>query len=97
VHVLLAAVLLVFIEAGGMSSQNHCSGNTSNDLLESLIAKHAAPVLTYQIVAQNILDLQKIENASIISVGPHRGPAKRGPEDAFLHMEDAFLHTPSGE
>ncbi len=96
-HVLLAAVLLVFIEAGGMSSQNHCSGNTSNDLLESLIAKHAAPVLSYQIDAQNILDVQKIENAPAISMGPHRRPAMRGPEDAFPHMEDAFLNTPSSE
>jgi hypothetical protein len=44
---------------------------TSNDLLRHLIAKHASVALNYQIVAQNVEDLQNIENAPAVSMGPY--------------------------
>ena len=44
---------------------------TSNDLLRRLIAKRASAALNYQIVAQNAEDVQNIENAPAVSMGPH--------------------------
>lgn len=46
-------------------------GPTSNDLLHSLDAKHAAANLNYQIVAQSVEDVQNIENAPAVSIGPY--------------------------
>jgi hypothetical protein len=45
-QVLLATVLLVFLESGGMSVKQQGSGPTSNDLLESRIAENSLAALT---------------------------------------------------
>ena len=47
------------------------SGITSNDLLHDLVAKHSRPEMNYQIVAQSAEDMQDIENAPAISIGPY--------------------------
>ena len=47
------------------------SGLTSNDLLRSLVAKHASATLNYQIIAQSAEDVQNIENAPSVSMGPY--------------------------
>ena len=44
---------------------------TSNDLLRSLVAKHASATLNYQIIAQSAEDVQNIENAPAVSMGPY--------------------------
>jgi len=44
---------------------------TSNDLLRRLIEEHSAAPLIYQIVAQSSEDVQRIENALAISMGPY--------------------------
>lgn len=44
---------------------------TSNDLLESLIADQTPAALNYQIVAQSADDIQNIENAPAVSMGPY--------------------------
>lgn len=44
---------------------------TSNDLLHRLIAEHAPAALNYQIVAQSADDVQNIENAPAVSMGPY--------------------------
>jgi hypothetical protein len=54
-----------------MSIQQHDSGPTSNDLLESLIAEHTTAALNYQIVAQSAEDVQNIENAPAVSMGTY--------------------------
>ena len=54
-----------------MSTRQYESGPTSNDLLRSLITKHAPVVLNYQIIAQSAEDLQNIENAPAVSMGPY--------------------------
>ena len=47
------------------------SGPTSNDLLRSLVAKHATAALNYRIIAQSAEDVQNIENAPAVSMGPY--------------------------
>ena len=54
-----------------MSITLYDSGPTSNDLLSSLIAKHAAVTLNYQIVAPTAEDVQDIDNAPAITMGPY--------------------------
>jgi len=54
-----------------MSNPQYDSGPTSNDLLESLIAQHASAARNYQIVAQSAEDVQNIENAPAVSMGPY--------------------------
>ena len=54
-----------------MSIQQYDSGPTSNDLLESLTAEHTPAALNYQIVAQSAEDVQNIENAPAVSMGPY--------------------------
>ncbi|MGA2205496.1 MAG: hypothetical protein ABSG10_02075 [Terracidiphilus sp.] len=66
-QVLLAQVLLGYLERRGMSIQQHDSGPTSNDLLENLIAEHTPAALNYQIVAQSAEDVQNLENAPAVS------------------------------
>ena len=44
---------------------------TSNDLLRRLIAEHASAALNYEIVAQNADDVQNVENAPAVSMGPY--------------------------
>jgi hypothetical protein len=47
------------------------SGPTSNDLLRSLVAKHATATLNYRIIAQSVDEVQDIENAPAVSMGPY--------------------------
>jgi hypothetical protein len=70
-HVLLEAVLLDFDPGCRMSNLLHGSVLTSNDLLHSLEIKHALRALNYQVIAQSAEDLQDIENAPAVSMGPH--------------------------
>jgi hypothetical protein len=70
-HVLLAAVLLVFDASTGMKSVVDASVHTSNDLLRDLVAKHTTVAPNYQIVAQSAGDLQNIQNAPAVSMVPY--------------------------
>ncbi len=54
-----------------MSVQQHDSGPTSNDLLENFIAGHTQAAPNYQIVAQSAEDVQNLENAPAVSMGPY--------------------------
>jgi hypothetical protein len=54
-----------------MSIVQYDSGPTSNDLLESLIARHTPAAPAFQIVAQSAEDIQNIENAPAVSMGPY--------------------------
>jgi len=54
-----------------MSTVQYDSGPTSNDLLRRLVVKHSSPALTYQIIAQSAQDVQNIENAPAVSMGPY--------------------------
>lgn len=54
-----------------MSIPQHDSGPTSNDLLKCLIAEQTPAALNYQIVAQSAEDVQNIENAPAVSMGPY--------------------------
>jgi hypothetical protein len=70
-HVLLAALLLVLPEIRDLSLQPYDDLISSNDLLRSQLAEHASTTLTYQIVAQNAEDVQTVENAPAVSMGPY--------------------------
>ena len=54
-----------------MSIQPYGSGPTSNDLLERLVAEHTPAALNYQVVAQSAEDVQNIQNAPAVSMGPY--------------------------
>jgi len=54
-----------------MSVPQGDSGPTSNDLLHHLVAKHAQAEVNYQIVAQSAEDVENIENAPAVSIGPY--------------------------
>ena len=54
-----------------MSIPRYDSGLTSNDLLERRIAENTLPVPNYQIVAQSVEDVQNVENAPAVSMGPY--------------------------
>ena len=54
-----------------MSTLQGESGPTSNDLLHDLVAKHYGADANYQIVAQSAEDIQDIENAPAVSIGPY--------------------------
>lgn len=54
-----------------MSTLEYDSGPTSNDLLHRLIATQSMQQLNYQIVAQSADDVQNIENAPAVSMGPY--------------------------
>ena len=47
------------------------SGPTSNDLLDRLIAKYPSQILYYQTIAQSVEDVQNVENAPAVSMGPY--------------------------
>ena len=47
------------------------SGPTSNDLLHDLVAKQYGADGNYQIVVQSADDVQDIENALAVSIGPY--------------------------
>jgi len=54
-----------------MSALQPDSGPTSNDLLDDLVAKRSHAGVNYQIVAQSAEEVQKIENAPSVSMGPY--------------------------
>lgn len=54
-----------------MNSNRRDSGPTSNDLLRSLIAKQAQVPWNYRIVAQDAAEVQDLENAPAVSMGPY--------------------------
>lgn len=54
-----------------MSTLQGESGPTSNDLLHDLVAKHYGADVNYQIVVQSADDVQDIENAPAVSIGPY--------------------------
>jgi hypothetical protein len=54
-----------------MSTLQYDSGPASNDFLRLLVAKHSNADPRYQIVAQSAKDVQNIENAPAISMGPY--------------------------
>lgn len=54
-----------------MSIALYESGTTSNDLLQKLVAKNAAEAPNYQIVVQSAEDVQNIENAPAVTMGPY--------------------------
>jgi hypothetical protein len=54
-----------------MSIPQPDSGPTSDDLLRDLVAKHSRGNVNYQIVAQSAEDVQNIENAPAVSIGPY--------------------------
>jgi hypothetical protein len=43
----------------------------SNELLRNQLAEHASTSLIYQIVAQSTEDVQSVENAPAVSMGPY--------------------------
>jgi len=50
---------------------DHDSSPTSNDLLRRLVANQPVPDLHYLVVAQSADDVQNIENAPAVSMGPY--------------------------
>jgi hypothetical protein len=54
-----------------MSIALYNSGATSNDLLQKLLAKNADMAPNYQIVVQSADDVQNIENAPAVAMGPY--------------------------
>jgi hypothetical protein len=54
-----------------MSVLYYDSGPTSNDLLHRLMASHSLSEPRYQIVAQSAEEVQNIENAPAVSMGPY--------------------------
>jgi hypothetical protein len=70
-HVLLAAILLLFHSRRRMIALQPDSRLTSNDLLLDLVAKQSQAEMNYQIVAQSAEDIQDLENASAVSIGPY--------------------------
>jgi len=62
---------LVLDSRGGVSATRYDSGSTSNDLLNCLMAKHNPPDLKYRVIAQSAKDLQNVENAPAVSMGPY--------------------------
>src|SRR5579863_6572183 len=70
-YVLLAALLLVLPASRGMTIPQHDSGATSKHLLHPLIAEDPVQILYYQIIAQSAEDVQNIENAPAVSMGPY--------------------------
>ena len=54
-----------------MTIPQHDSGPTSNALLHRLVDEYPGQILYYQIIAQSVEDVQNIENAPAISMGPY--------------------------
>jgi hypothetical protein len=70
-HVLLAALLLVFDPRCSMSGQFNNSGSTPDDLVSEAGVRHSPVALNYQIVAQSLEDVRNIQNAPAVSMGPY--------------------------
>ena len=51
--------------------ENFETNPTSNDLLRRLLAKLSQSDLNYQVIAQSADDVQNIENAPTVSMGPY--------------------------
>jgi hypothetical protein len=54
-----------------MSILGHESSPTSNDLLRRLVGNQSLSDLNYEIIAQSVEDVQNIENAPAVSMGPY--------------------------
>lgn len=54
-----------------MNNPQYPFGHTSNDLLFSLGRENPRETLNYQIVAQSVEEIQDIQNAPAISMGPY--------------------------
>lgn len=54
-----------------MNTPNYSSNHTSNDLLFSLDGKHSQRPLNYEIVAQSEEEVQDVQNAPAVSMGPY--------------------------
>src|ERR1700744_6166818 len=54
-----------------MDSPQYSSSHTPNDLLFSLDGKYSRKSLNYQIVAQSAEEVQDIQNAPAVSMGPY--------------------------
>jgi len=54
-----------------MSILGYESSPTSNDLLHRLVGNQSLSDWNYQIVAQSVEDVQNIENAPAVSMGPY--------------------------
>jgi len=54
-----------------MNNPEYPFGHTSNDLLFSLEGENSRKTLNYEIVAQSVEEVQDIQNAPAISMGPY--------------------------
>ena len=54
-----------------MTATQYDSGPTSNDLLRTLKDKHSALGPRYELVAQSAEEIQSIDNAPAVSMGPY--------------------------
>ena len=54
-----------------MNSPQYPFGHTSNDLLFSLEQENSRKALNYEIVAQSVEEVQDIQNAPAVSMGPY--------------------------
>jgi len=54
-----------------MNNPQYPVGHTSNDLLFSLEGEHSRKTLNYEIVAQSVEEVQDIQNAPSVSMGPY--------------------------
>lgn len=54
-----------------MSTTLYQSNPTSNDLLDALVDKHSKSDLHYELVAQSADEVQRIDNAPAVSMGPY--------------------------
>jgi hypothetical protein len=54
-----------------MTIAHYDSGTTSNDLLQKLVSKNTGIAPNYQIVVQSAEDVQNIENAPAVAMGPY--------------------------
>ncbi|MGH9586666.1 MAG: hypothetical protein ACRD3F_06910 [Acidobacteriaceae bacterium] len=54
-----------------MDNPQYSSGHTSNDLLFSLGGGKVRKPLNYEIVVQNVGEMQDIQNAPAVSIGPY--------------------------
>lgn len=70
-QVLLAALLLVFHGSRRVRPPYPASVLTSDHLLHELLAERSVAALNYQIVAQSAEDVQNIQNAPAVSIGPY--------------------------
>ena len=68
---LFPPILLVFASRSRMTNISNESGPTSNDLLRTLMDRNSDLNPQYEIVAQSAEEVQSIDNAPAISMGPY--------------------------